>query len=590
MFCSNESEREQRFYSPVFVVLCLGLLFLGGCANPFAAGGNATPTAAPGAPYTCADRSSTPVTLTMYYGSEKQVWMTDVVEAFNKQGVSACDGPITVHAVPYGSGESMQAILNGDKADIWSPAGNVWLTLLNQQWQQKYGVRIIGTSAEDNPSLLRSPVVIAMWKPMAQALGWPEKPLGWSDIASLSTSASGWAAYGHPEWGDFKFGHTNPDDSNSGLDAVIAEHYAAVHKQRGLTSADVSASSTREFVANVESSIIHYGESTGTFASEMFRKGSDYLSAAVMYESLVVEANQGQFGALPAPVAAIYPKEGTFYSDHPFAILRASWVTPAKQAAAQAFRAYLLASPQQQKALRYGFRPGAGLSGAPIDAAHGVDPAQPATLLQVPDAAVVNAIENSWNEQRRKVDVMLIIDRSGSMNDPVGGTTKIVGARQGLAEFVNLLGNLDNLGLTQFSGQEQVLSPMSPLGSKRQQVLNAINTITTGGNTRLFDSIADQFQQLRSFQSRHIKAIVVLTDGVDDASGIKLAQLLQQITPGGANAGEGIKIFTIAYGDAHGSGVDVNALTQVASASGGQEYTGTPQNIKQVYLDISKFF
>ncbi|HLG77638.1 MAG TPA: vWA domain-containing protein, partial [Ktedonobacteraceae bacterium] len=182
------------------------------------------------------------------------------------------------------------------------------------------------------------------------------------------------------------------------------------------------------------------------------------------------------------------------------------------------------------------------------------------------------------------------IDHSGSMNDPVGGTTKISGARQGLAEFVGLLGDLDNLGLTQFSDQEQVLTPLSPLGPKRQQVLSTINTLSAAGNTRLFDTISDQVRSLQAFPSKHIKAMVVLTDGVDDASTTTIAQLLQQITPTGANAGEGIKVYTIAYGDAQGSGVDVKDLRAIAGATGGQEYAGTPQNIKQVYLNISEFF
>lgn len=590
------TNKTRALISLVLRILCLGfLLVLAACDNPFAVNANSAPsvTAQSSSAYHCTSHSSTPVVLTFSYTTEKQAWIEGEVASFNQQQIAACDGPITVKTVPTeGSGDSMQAILNGTiKPDIWSPAGNVWLTLLNQRWQQKYNTTIIGSSANENPSLVKSPIVIAMWKPMAEALGWPTKLIGWSDIAQLSTSASGWAAYGHPEWGDFKFGHTNPDDSNSGLNAIIAENYAAVNKQRALTSDDVNSATTREFVANVESSIIHYGESTGTFATEMFTKGPGYLSAAVMYENLVVEANEGQFSKnLPYPVVAIYPKEGTFYSDHPFAILHASWVTPAKQAAAQAFRDYLLSAAQQQKALQYGFRPASGLKSSPIDQAHGVDPAQPSTLLQVPDASVINAIETSWNEQRRKVDVMLIIDHSGSMDDLVGGTTKIAGARQGLAEFVGLLGDLDNMGLTEFSDSERVLSAMSAVGPKRQQVLSAINGITPNGNTLLFDTISDQFKQLQTFNSRHIKAIVVLTDGVDNGSKLKLPQLIQQITPGGNNAGEGIKVFTIAYGDSHSGGVDVNALTQIAAATGGQEYAGTPQNIKQVYLDISKFF
>lgn len=567
-------------------LLCLGaFLTLSACSNPL------TQTPAPGPLVSsCATHSSTPVTLTLAYTTEKQAWMQAAVAGFNRLQPRACDGPITVRTIAYeGSGQSMQSILDGTiTPDIWSPAGNVWLTLLNAQWQQKHSTPIVGNSANENPSLVKSPVVIALWQPMAEALGWPTQPIGWSQIASLSTSGKNWAAYGHPEWGDFKFGHTNPDDSNSGLDAVIAENYAAVHKRRDLNETDVRASATRAFVTGVESSIIHYGESTGTFASEMFTRGVTYLSAAVMYENLVVEANQGQFGHLPYPVVAIYPDEGTFLSDHPFALLHARWVTPAQQAAAQVLRDYLLAPAQQQLALHDGFRPGTGAIAAPITRANGADPAQPSTLLPVPDASVVRAIQASWQTQKRNVDVMLIIDRSGSMSAAAGQISKIEGARMGLAEFINLLGDNDAAGLTAFSDQEQTLSPLSQLGPKRRQILQEINAITPDGQTRLYDTIADQFQQLQRFSSRHIKAIVVLTDGIDDASTLTLTRLLQQVTPTGSNAGAGIKIFTIAYGDPQT--VDGRALSQIAALSGGQEYAGSPQNIRQVYLAISTFF
>src|SRR5579875_712953 len=551
--------------------------------------GTASPSST-GMSIVCTSHSSNPVTLTMYYGSEKENWITDVVKDFNSRRMTACDGPITVKATPIGSGESMQDILNGSiQPDIWSPAGSVWLSLLNDQWQQKHGSPLVATGATDSPSLVLSPVVIAMWKPEAEALGWPNKPIGWSDIAALSTNPRGWAAYGHPEWGDFKFGHTHPDYSNSGLDAVIAMNYAALGKERDLTAADVDNKQTQEFVANVESSIIHYGDSTGFFADEMFHKGPDYLSAAVMYESLVVQANEGTlYPHLPYPVVAIYPKEGTFYSDHPFAILQASWVTPAQKAAALVFRNFLLAPAQQGKAIQYGFRPAnPNVSrAAPIDSAHGVDPGQPRTLLQIPPANVVNAILSSWNQQRRKVDIMLILDRSGSMNDLVGGESKIEAAKQGLTEFVNLLGDSDGLGLTVFSTSADVLTPVSPLGPKRQSVRNQINSIYANGSTRLFDTIAEQVQALQALPSKHIKAVVVLTDGQDTSSQRTLGQLLSQISPASNNAGEGVKVYTIAYG----SDADVSALRQIANATDGEEYAGTPQNIKQVYLQISEFF
>jgi Ca-activated chloride channel homolog len=46
------------------------------------------------------------------------------------------------------------------------------------------------------------------------------------------------------------------------------------------------------------------------------------------------------------------------------------------------------------------------------------------------------------------------------------------------------------------------------------------------------------------------------------------------------------KLFTIAYG----GDADVSGLTRIADAGGGQEYAGTPQNIHQVYNQISEFF
>src|SRR5712675_1124470 len=61
----------------------------------------------------CSSHSSNPITLTMYYGSEKQAWMQDMVADFNNQHVTACDGPITVKATPIGSGQSMQQIVDG---------------------------------------------------------------------------------------------------------------------------------------------------------------------------------------------------------------------------------------------------------------------------------------------------------------------------------------------------------------------------------------------------------------------------------------------------------------------------------------------
>ncbi len=73
--------------------------------------------------------------------------------------------------------------------------------------------------------------------------------------------------------------------------------------------------------------------------------------------------------------------------------------------------------------------------------------------------------------------------------------------------LINLLGDSDGLGVTVFSNNADVLTPVTPLGPKRQDVLNLINQISASGNTLLFDTIAAQFDALNKLPSKHIKAV-----------------------------------------------------------------------------------
>jgi Ca-activated chloride channel family protein len=228
---------------------------------------------------------------------------------------------IRVQAVPQGSGELIDDILSGArKAHLTSPASAAFLKLGNARSRARTGKDLIGESR----NLVLSPVVIAMWKPMAEALGWGTRPVGWSDILTLAKDPAGWASRGHPEWGAFKLGHTHPEYSNSGLISLLAEGYAGAGKVAGLSLEDVRQPRTASYVAGIESAIVHYGSSTGFFGKRMFEGGPGYLSAAVLYENMVTESYDPQYH-LPFPVVAVYPREGTFWSDHPVGIV---WWTP----------------------------------------------------------------------------------------------------------------------------------------------------------------------------------------------------------------------------------------------------------------------
>jgi len=258
------------------------------------------------------------VTISIVYGSEKQAWLDPLVQQFNDARNKTADGKvIVIQATAMGSIEAVNGIIDGTlQPTVWSPASSIYIPVANSEWKKNHADDLIVGTPKD---LVLSPVVIAMWRPMAQALGWPDKSIGWADIAALATSPDGWKAYGHPEWGTFKFGHTHPDHSNSGIVSIIAETYAGLNKQRGLTTADLQSPDLIKFMSDVESSVIHYGSSTGFFADRMFTNGPSYLSAAVMYENLIVEQESKRLAGQSSqvPVVAIYPKEGTFWSNHP---------------------------------------------------------------------------------------------------------------------------------------------------------------------------------------------------------------------------------------------------------------------------------
>ena len=253
------------------------------------------------------------VELTFTYGSEKRSWIEDVTKEFNASGKKLPDGrTIRVTAIPPGSGECVDEILAGRRQTrLTSPASALtWRSVTAARKR----TRKVSCWARRS-TWCASPVVIAMWKPMAEALGYGTKPVGWAEVLELVKSDKGWSSAGKPEWGQFRFGHAHPEHSNSGLITVIAEVYASTKgKTDGLTMDDVK--NAAPFMEEIEKGVVHYGESTGFFANTMFTNDLGFLNAAVMCENLVIESyDRAKYPNVAAEVVAIYPKEGTFWSD-----------------------------------------------------------------------------------------------------------------------------------------------------------------------------------------------------------------------------------------------------------------------------------
>ena len=170
---------------------------------------------------------------------EKRQLIEPLVAEFNEQRNKLGNQTIVVEAQQTASGEAQIEIARGRlKPVAWSPSTSLWGPQLNYRADRAF-------APERNTVLMRTPLVIAMWEPMARALGHPQRAIGFADILQLARSPSGWGAVGHPELGPFKFIHPHPDFSTTGLSATVAEYYFATGKKEGLTLADVRALAAR---------------------------------------------------------------------------------------------------------------------------------------------------------------------------------------------------------------------------------------------------------------------------------------------------------------------------------------------------------
>ena len=512
------------------------------------------------------------------YSPEKEALLKPLIQRFNESGKKVDGKPVFVEGSVVASGDAERKIARGRLQPVaWSPASSLWGRLLNFEADRQF-------AADDNPSIVRTPLVIAMWEPMARALGYPRKALGFRDVLSLATSNQGWARYGKPQYGKFKLVHTNPDFSTSGLSAVVAEYYAATGKKEGLVPKDVSGAGARKQVRDIERSIVHYGDTTLFIAEQMRRKGPGYASAVAMEEATLLDFNKNRAGQ--PKLIAIYPDEGTFYSDNPFIVLDAPWVTPGQRDGAEAFRKFLADQISPEVAARAGFRP-ADLRAKPVPPVtkeNGADPAQPKRVLGLPSPPVLNLIRSAWRQDRKPANVLLVLDTSGSMNDE----NRLTRAKEGLGAFLREVSPNDRVGLTIFSDRVQPLVPIAPVRSNKRRLQGTIKDLIADGGTAFHDATAEGVESVKRLGDRdRINAVVVLTDGEDTDSSLTVDEVVQRLDAQG-DSESAVRVFAIAFSASAGGAED--ALKRIAAASGGKDYQGSTEDIETVYRSISSFF
>jgi VWFA-related protein len=154
---------------------------------------------------------------------------------------------------------------------------------------------------------------------------------------------------------------------------------------------------------------------------------------------------------------------------------------------------------------------------------------------------------------------MLVIDVSGSMD--VAG--KLDAAKDAALAYVDQMESGDRAGLIAFDIESTVVQPVT---DDRRALSEAVQSLKTGGDTAMYDALVEGIRQLGPLSGR--KAIIVLTDGMDNSSTATLEQALSRISGGE------LSISAVGLGDRSQlgksfAGLDEGRLESLATRAGG---------------------
>jgi Mg-chelatase subunit ChlD len=195
-------------------------------------------------------------------------------------------------------------------------------------------------------------------------------------------------------------------------------------------------------------------------------------------------------------------------------------------------------------------------------------------------------------------DVMLLIDRSGSMSSlGVKPPEPLSTAKSAAVSFINQLSTRDKVGVASFAtnSKDPVDAALSPDFSLAKQAVDSIN-IESGNTqyTNIYDALRVAWQELISARAEDnsSKIIVLLTDGVannprdpngkTEAQDIKYAENLAKEESTGAK-NDKISIYTIGLGNK----INESFLKAIASGETNYFFAPSASNLETIYKNIS---
>jgi Ca-activated chloride channel family protein len=305
---------------------------------------------------------------------------------------------INITMTYMGSVEIGQELAKGNQCPfdaVW-PASSLWIEVFDSNKVTKYA-----------ESIMRTPVVFAVKKSVAQRLGWIGTDVKVMDILKAAQERK------------LRFAMTSATQSNSGASAYLGYLTAFAGSPEVLTSDDLKKPEVRELIKKFLGSVNRSAGSSG-FLKDLMLDRYELVDAMVNYEVMTIEANQALVAQGKEPLYAIYPVDGLTIADSPLAYV--SKGDAAKEETFKKLQAYLL-SPEVQKEIEASGRR-TGLVGMGTQSADarvfnpdwGIDVNRVISPVRMPGGAVIReALELYQLAFRKPSCTVFVLDFSGSM-------------------------------------------------------------------------------------------------------------------------------------------------------------------------------
>ncbi len=441
---------------------------------------------------------------------------------------------------------------------VW-PANSLWIALGDTQ-----------KVTRDAQSILRSPVVLGLKKPIAQRLGW----IGRTDITvQMITQAA--------QSGEFRLSMTSATQSNSGASAYFGFLYALAGSPDVLTMANLQDQTVLDGVRTLLAQVDRSSGSSGWLKDSLIANPTAY-DAMFNYESTVIEANQALTAAGQDPLYIIYPANGLSVADSTLAYVNKG--DAAKQAAFLKLQAFLLSNDTQQTLSDLGRRSGLiGMEAEKPDpqvwrADWGIDLTRDIAPVPTPGADVIAEALSLYQTELRKPSLTVwVLDVSGSMGGaPIAQLKTAMGLiLDKQAAAVNLLqpSRRDVTIIIPFN--DAVGQPIVVKGSADTDLAAAlaqVDRLEAGGGTDLYGALADAIQTLQPYKDdgtlfTYLPAIVAMTDGASDVVNFNYFHRIRDQS----GFGKDIPIHAISFGES----TDVDQLTALTKDNIGRLFSAS---------------